>query len=42
MSEQIQIYQDPNGQMQIDVQFETETGKPKGFTTSCPQLELLY
>lgn len=25
MSEQIQIYQDPNGQMQIEVQFEAET-----------------
>ena len=25
MSEQVQIYQDPNGQMQIEVQFEEET-----------------
>ncbi|MEM6316756.1 MAG: hypothetical protein AAF960_03755 [Bacteroidota bacterium] len=25
MSEQIQIYQAPNGQMQIEVQFEAET-----------------
>ena len=25
MSEQVQIYQDPNGQMQIEVQFEEDT-----------------